>query len=104
MVVLLIVSELQILRSYFDRNWPLLGQDSGFVTLSVAMVLLGVSILGDLNKPTTSQENLGLAFWRIVVSAGILAIIMGAVNLASVRLLWPFVSPNTNSCSDFRLR
>lgn len=68
----------------FDRNWPLLGQDSGFVTLAVAMLILGMGVLGDLNTPATSQESLGLAFWRIVVSAGILAMVMSVVNLVSV--------------------
>jgi len=79
--IFLIVSELPILRGYFDRNWPLLGQDSSFLPLSVVMMTVGVAVLGDLNKATASDSALGLAFWRIVVSAGILAIIMSAVNV-----------------------
>ncbi|GFF42330.1 hypothetical protein IFM61606_06808 [Aspergillus udagawae] len=81
--IFLILSELPFFRGYFDRNWPLLGQDSGFVTLAVAMLILGMGVLGDLNTPATSQESLGLAFWRIVVSAGILAMVMSVINLAS---------------------
>ncbi|GFF37731.1 hypothetical protein IFM46972_05314 [Aspergillus udagawae] len=77
------VSKLPFFRGYFDRNWPLLGQDSGFITLAVAMLILGMGVLGDLNTPATSQESLGLAFWRIVVSAGILAMVMSVINLAS---------------------
>lgn len=82
--VFLIVSELPFFRGYFDRNWQLLGQDSGFITLALAMLMLGVGVLGDLNTEATSQESLGLAFWRIVLSAGILAMVMSVVNLASV--------------------
>lgn len=44
-------------------------------------MILGVVVLGDLNRPS---ESLGLAFWRIIVSAGILALVMSAINLASV--------------------
>lgn len=48
------------------------------------MMMLGISMLGDLNTPATSQESLGLAFWRIVISAGILAMVMSVVNVISV--------------------
>ncbi|KAL1965119.1 hypothetical protein VTN77DRAFT_6032 [Rasamsonia byssochlamydoides] len=78
--IIIIISELPILRGYFDRNWPLFGQESGFVTLALAMIILGVSVLGDLNNKATSQKDMGLAFWRIVASAGILAMVMGVVN------------------------
>ncbi|PKY01887.1 hypothetical protein P168DRAFT_298599 [Aspergillus campestris IBT 28561] len=81
--IFLIVSELPFFRGYFDRNWQLLSQDSGFITLALAMLMLGVGVLGDLNTEATSQESLGLAFWRIVLSAGILAMVMSVVNLAS---------------------
>ncbi|PWY86290.1 hypothetical protein BO70DRAFT_378902 [Aspergillus heteromorphus CBS 117.55] len=81
--IFLIVSELPVYRGYFDKNWPLLGQDSGFITLAVPMLMLGVGVLGDLNTKATSQDALGLAFWRIVLSAGILAMIMSVVNVAA---------------------
>ncbi|PIG80703.1 hypothetical protein AARAC_008829 [Aspergillus arachidicola] len=81
--IILIISELPFFRGYFDHNWPLLGQDSGFITLALAMLILGVSILGDLNTEATSQESLGTSFWQIVLSAGILAMIMSAINLVA---------------------
>ncbi|KAI9873348.1 MAG: hypothetical protein M1830_000512 [Pleopsidium flavum] len=79
--IFLIISEFPIFRSYFIRNWPLLSPNSGFVTLGVAMIILGVSILGNLNKEATSQESLGLAFWRIVISSGIVVIVLGFINV-----------------------
>jgi hypothetical protein len=45
------------------------------------MIALGFNILGNLNKPATSQENLGMPFWRIVIASGILTAIMGFLNL-----------------------
>ncbi|OJK02559.1 hypothetical protein ASPACDRAFT_51082 [Aspergillus aculeatus ATCC 16872] len=81
--IFLIISELPILRGYFDRNWPLLGQESGFITLAIAMLVLGVGVLGDLNTKATSQESLGMPFWRLVLSAGILSMIMSVVNVAA---------------------
>lgn len=83
-VVFLIISEFPIFRSYFIRNWPLLSPNSGFVTLGVAMIILGVSVLGNLNKEATSQESLGLAFWRIVISSGIVVIVLGFINIIGV--------------------
>ncbi|KAA8649198.1 uncharacterized protein ATNIH1004_005093 [Aspergillus tanneri] len=78
--IFLIISELPFFRGYFDRNWPLFGQESGFITLAIVMMMLGMSVLGELNTPATSQESLGMAFWRIAVSAGILAMVMSVVN------------------------
>ena len=45
------------------------------------MIILGVSILGNLNKEATSADSLGEAFWRIVIASGILACIIGLVNI-----------------------
>lgn len=81
--VFLITSEIQLFKGYFARNWPLLAPDSGLVTLGSAMVVLGVSILGNLNKEATSQESLGTAFWRIVISAGILVALLGLLNIVA---------------------
>ncbi|RMJ26425.1 hypothetical protein PHISP_02697 [Aspergillus sp. HF37] len=81
--IFLIVSELPVLQGYFDRNWPLMGQDSGFITLAAVMMILGVAVLGNLNAEATSQESLGLPFWRVILSAGILSMVMSAVNVLS---------------------
>ena len=48
------------------------------------MVLIGNGILGNLNKEATSQESLGLAFWRIVIASGIVVMVLGVVNLFAV--------------------
>ncbi|KAJ5812381.1 hypothetical protein N7474_008682 [Penicillium riverlandense] len=81
--IFLIISELPIFRGYFDRNWPLFGQEAGFLTLAATMMILGVATLGNLNTAAMSQKNLGLAFWRIVISSGVLAMIMSIVNIIS---------------------
>jgi hypothetical protein len=47
------------------------------------MIVLGNNILGNLNKEATSQKSLGLAFWRIVISSGIVVLVMGFVNVAT---------------------
>ncbi|KAL4870667.1 hypothetical protein BDV12DRAFT_48191 [Aspergillus spectabilis] len=81
--IFLLVSELPFFRDYFDRHWPSLGEDSGFLTLAFAMLILGIGALGDLNTPATSQEKLGLIFWRIIISAGILALVVSVINVAA---------------------
>ncbi|MCJ1256964.1 hypothetical protein MMC24_004789 [Lignoscripta atroalba] len=77
----LIVSELPLFRTYFSECWPLLSLSSGFVTLGGLMVVLGVNILGNLNKEATSQESLGMSFWQIVISSGIIVSILGVANI-----------------------
>ncbi len=80
----LLVSELSLFRPYFARSWPLLSPSHGFVTLALAMIVLGINMLGNLNKYPTSQASLGLAFWRIVIGSGIIIFILGFVNLIAV--------------------
>lgn len=80
----LIISELPICKDYFARNWPLLSPQSGFVALGVAMITVGCSILGNLNKEATRPDKLGPPFWRIVIAAGIVVTVLGFVNIVAV--------------------
>ncbi|KAF2720026.1 hypothetical protein K431DRAFT_227440 [Polychaeton citri CBS 116435] len=79
----LLASELSLFRSYFARNWPLLSPAHGFVALASAFIVLGINILGDLNKDSESQKHLGLAFWRIVIGSGCLIFSLGWINLVA---------------------
>lgn len=45
------------------------------------MEALGCNILANLNKPQMRKKELGLAFWRIIIGAGILVIIVGVFNI-----------------------
>ncbi|EFQ98803.1 hypothetical protein MGYG_01819 [Nannizzia gypsea CBS 118893] len=76
------VTHVAIFKAYFDRNWPLLGEDSGFVTLGSAMVLLGISTLGELNSPASRQKEIGLPFWKLILGAGVVSIVIGSLNIA----------------------
>lgn len=49
--------------------------------LGVAQILLGNGVLANLNKSNASQENLGMAFWRLIISSGIIVFVMGFVNI-----------------------
>jgi nucleoside recognition membrane protein YjiH len=82
--VFLIASELSIFKNYFSQYWPLLSPTSGLVFLGVSMVTLGVAIMGNLNKQATGPESLGLPFWRIVISSGILVGLLGFMNIIAV--------------------
>ena len=48
------------------------------------MFMLGAGVLGNLNKKSMGQDALGMTFWRIVISAGILGLVMSLINLAAV--------------------
>ena len=85
--VFLIFSEVPRMPSfkrYYQRNWPMLSEDHGFVFLGFAMVVLGNNILGNLNKEATSQESLGMPFWRLAIGSGIIVFVFGFVNIVAV--------------------
>jgi hypothetical protein len=90
----LIVSELGLFKSYFERNWPLLSVDASLVFLGLSMIVLGFNILGNLNKVATSVENLGLSLWQVVIAGGILSSIMGFFNIIAVSLYFHSLMTN----------
>ncbi|KAF1946184.1 hypothetical protein EJ02DRAFT_263554 [Clathrospora elynae] len=77
----LMVSECSLFRNFFARNWPLLSPAHGFNTLGCAMMVVGLNVLGNMNKEATSQKSLSLPFWRLLVASGILAIVIGFFNV-----------------------
>ncbi|KAJ6123714.1 hypothetical protein N7471_011031 [Penicillium samsonianum] len=77
----MIISELPVLQSYFDSHWPMFGQESSFYSLGGIMMILGVATLGNLNTKAMTQEEIGMTFWQIITSAGILAMIVSVVNV-----------------------
>jgi len=83
-LVFLMTTEVGLFKGYFSKHWPLLSMKSGFVTLGIFMIVVGVSILGNLNKDATSQQSLGMSFWQIVICSGILTTIMGVTNIVVV--------------------
>lgn len=48
------------------------------------MIVIGVSILGNLNKSATSEDSLGSTFWRLVIASGIILSILGVANIFAV--------------------
>jgi hypothetical protein len=79
--VFLLASECSIFKNFFARDWPLLSPSHGFNFLGFCMIVIGNNILGNLNKQATSQESLGLPFWRLVIGAGIVIFILGWTNI-----------------------
>jgi hypothetical protein len=82
--VFLVISECSIFKGWYARNWPVLSPSHSFNFLGLAMVVLGINILGNLNKEATSQKSLGLPFWRIVIGSGIIIFALGWINIVSV--------------------
>lgn len=48
------------------------------------MMVIGLNMLGNMNKAATSQESLGMPFWRLLLASGILAIVIGFFNVVAV--------------------
>lgn len=83
-IVFLVISECSVFKTWYQTNWPVLSNSHSFNFLGLAMVVLGINILGNLNKEATSQKSLGLPFWRVVIGSGIIVFTMGWVNILSV--------------------
>lgn len=95
LAVFMIISELPVLQSYFDSHWPMFGQESSFYSLGGIMMILGVATLGNLNTKAMTQEEIGMTFWQIITSAGILAMIVSVVNVLAVSIeIKNFETPN----------
>jgi hypothetical protein len=102
--IVLIISEVGLFSGYFARNWPSLSLQHGFVSLASAMIILSVHVLACLNKTSNNKEHLGMAFWRVVIMAGILNLILGVFNLVAVSLfLKSQIEYVTNSCIELRV-
>lgn len=82
--IFLIVSELDLFKKWFARHWPVLSNESGLVCVGLAMISLGFTQLGNLNKIATSVQNLGLPMWRVVIASGILSSVFGLFNIIGV--------------------
>jgi len=65
--------------------------------LGVAQVLMGNSLLANLNKENASQQNIGLAFWRLIIGSGITIFVMGFVNI-----LASYIFRDTHMCLTAR--
>lgn len=77
----LILSELNLFKSYFSRNWPLFSPRHGFVMLGLVQLFLGITIFSELSHREARQAKLGMPFWRLTLAAGILMTIMSVINI-----------------------
>ncbi|EFQ32206.1 hypothetical protein CGRA01v4_00702 [Colletotrichum graminicola] len=81
--IFLIISELNVFRHYFERNWPTLSCEHGLSWLGIAMIVMGCQVLANSTNPAFSVETIGLPLWRLILASGILAITFGFFNVIS---------------------
>ncbi|PKS06953.1 hypothetical protein jhhlp_005549 [Lomentospora prolificans] len=81
--ILLIISEVNLLKPYFAKHWPVLSNQHGFTWLGMAMIVMGCHVLGNLNKSATSPQTVGAPIHRLILATGILALTFGVANIAS---------------------
>ncbi|KAL2019455.1 hypothetical protein VTK56DRAFT_9660 [Thermocarpiscus australiensis] len=85
--IFLFLSEinLKFFRGWYMKNWPVLGPEHSLAWLGMALVIMGCDIMADLVKPAYSIDTIGLAWWRVILAAGILSLTFGFFNiLASI--------------------
>jgi hypothetical protein len=68
------------------------------------MMVIGLNMLGNMNKEATSQKSLGLPFWRLLLASGILSIVIGFFNIVAVRTLLPRREQYSNLAQSFVFR
>jgi hypothetical protein len=81
--VFLTITELNLFQRYFRDNWPVFSVSHSLAWLGVFSIMLGCHVLANLDKDKYSQENLGMAIWRLVLASGILAIAFGLFNVVA---------------------
>ncbi|OAX78069.1 hypothetical protein ACJ72_07627 [Emergomyces africanus] len=79
--IFLIISEVGFFEAWFHEYWGCFGRHSSFFALGVAMVLLGISTIGCLNREDMNKDIIGPTFWQLVLGAGIITIVFGFVNI-----------------------
>ncbi|KAG5297626.1 hypothetical protein I7I48_06794 [Histoplasma ohiense] len=77
----LITSEVAFFEDWFLEYWGLFGKHSSFLALGIAMILLGISTIGCLNRADMNKDAIGSTFWQLVLGAGIISIVFGFVNI-----------------------
>ncbi|KLJ10144.1 hypothetical protein EMPG_14457 [Blastomyces silverae] len=78
----LIISEVGFFEAWFREYWGCFGRHSSFLALGIAMVLLGISTIGCLNREDLNKDTIGFTFWQLVLGAGIITIVFGFINIA----------------------
>lgn len=87
-VCFLLATEMpKVFSGYFSRHWPAFSYQSGFLALGFAFLVLGCNVLSDLNKTTSTQENMGKHSYKMVLAAGAMAIGMSSINVIASVLL-----------------
>src|SRR5690606_4934642 len=81
--IVLIVTEVNLLKPYFAKHWPAFSDSHGFTWLGMSMIVMGCHVLGNLNKSATSPETVGASIHRLILATGILALTFGVFNIAS---------------------
>ncbi|KAK6845111.1 hypothetical protein PG990_003466 [Apiospora arundinis] len=71
------------IRAWYTRNWPVVGPGRGLKWFGLAMTILGCHTLGRLSDPRNGTDHMDLAFWRLCLAAGILAIAFGIINIVT---------------------
>ncbi|KAL5588570.1 hypothetical protein FOBRF1_015098 [Fusarium oxysporum] len=79
--IFLIISELPFCKAYFANHWPAFSDEHGLFWLGIGLLLIGTNLLGKLNSSDYGRDDLGLPFWRLIISAGILTCTFGVMNL-----------------------
>lgn len=92
----LLLSELSLFERYFEKHWPLLSSESGFVFLGMSMIMLGSGILSHFDKAEISVNKLGLPLWRAVISSGVLSSIFGLFNIIATYVFCDYVQGITS--------
>ncbi|KAI5784592.1 hypothetical protein EDC01DRAFT_662632 [Geopyxis carbonaria] len=78
--VFMLLSECSVAEAYFTKHWPLFSRRSSLVSLGIAEVMIGFTLLGHLNEGFASKQNLGNAFHSLLLSTGVIISFIGVCN------------------------
>ena len=78
---------IRFIRNFYRDSWPVLSDSHGVAWMGAAIIIIGCHILGSLNEQGYDTDAFSGHFSKLVLSAGILCIIFGALNIICA-LVW----------------
>lgn len=68
-------------KDFFRVHWPAFSSHCGLGWLGLALIMIGCNTLGKLNNAATDPDDIGKAWWQLVLASGILNLIFGVLNV-----------------------
>ncbi|KAL6852924.1 hypothetical protein ACO1O0_007472 [Amphichorda felina] len=68
-------------KDFFRAHWPAFSSHCGLGWLGLALIMIGCNTMGKLNNSAAEPDDIGKAWWQLVLASGILNLVFGVLNV-----------------------